>query len=852
MGTIVRRAIVLLFFSVVALTATGAEVFVVEDQLTTSMNVGARIAYLRDGKHVLDIQQVKSLDQEQWQIFDRQVPSFGFDAATYWLKFELTSQVSSPKSTLLELSYPVLDEVEFYFFSNLRPPFTHLVGDNFPFQKRPIAHHNFVLPLEILPNEELQVYIRARTESSMQLPLTLWNPDAFYQQRSHIIMVQGLYFGMMVVMAIYNLFIYTAVRHRSYVYYTGAVVGIVFFMAAIHGFGFQYLWPNAPSVNQWAIVAALGLFGSCACAFTLTFLRLRQTSKFLYYLMLLHVILYSAIFLASFLLPYHYMIIIAVLTGFTACVSALIAGVVLLVRGQREARYYVLAYGSLLMASVMIALNKAGIIPRVFFTEYSMQIGSVMEVVLLSFALADRINIERRQKYAAKQQAIELEKAARDEHERFLQVQFDAKVEELRAQQKLLTAEAESKAKGEFLATMSHEIRTPMNGVLGMADLLGSTKLNEEQRKYLNVITSSGNALLCVINDVLDYSKIAAGKMDLESIDFNLKSLCEECIAILQAGAESKQLALRLKMNSDVPESIQADPTRLRQVLLNLMGNALKFTDKGYIELAVDLEKSQESMDAGMLRFSVKDTGIGISNDIKAQLFEAFTQADSSTTRKFGGTGLGLSISQNLIHMMGGQIGVNSQPEEGSTFWFTIKFAFTVASVPSTEKPRQSIDLVQARELLEAKRVLVVEDNLVNKMVISGYLKKLGITFEQAENGEQALNLLMENHGRAQLILMDCEMPVMDGYTATQKLRKFEADNNLHELPVLALTAHVLSEHRGKAEAAGMTDHLGKPVDFELLINLLVRHLGGVDLPDVSASNIPPTDGMLDTGTVDR
>ena len=850
------RGYVFLFLIWVVCSASSAlalEVVVDDRQPIGSQKVGQGVEYIRDESKSLTLRQV-TLPSQSWQTYEKDVLSFGFDNAAYWARFSVTSQASEEKSLLLEIAYPILDDIQIYLFSDAQPPQSLSLGDTLPFSNRPIDHHNFLLPLELQPDETLQVYVRVSTMSSMQVPFVLWNTDAFYKSRTRYTMGQGLYFGMLLVMAIYNLFIYFAVRHRSYIYYAGSVVGMMFFMASLHGFGFQYLWPQSPRINEWAVVAFLGFFGSCACAFTLTFLRLHRHSRVLYNVMMFHLVAYVLVLISAFVLPYRAAILFAVAVGFSACVSAAIAGIVQLHKGQREARYYVLAYGSLLLASVVIALNKMGILPRVFFTEYAMQISSMMEVVLLSFALADRINIERRQKYAAKQQAVELEKKARDEHERYLQFQFESKVEELKSQQKVVAAEAESRAKSDFLATMSHEIRTPMNGVLGMADLLKSTRLDDEQKQYLDVINSSGKALLNIINDILDYSKVAAGKMQLESIEFDLKNVCEECLSVFNPSAEEKNIELRLHYHPSTPSHIKSDPTRLRQVILNLLSNAMKFTEAGSIELFVAPETQQEAKKRGqsLLRFEVKDTGIGVSDELNSQLFEAFSQADSSVTRKFGGTGLGLSISQRLIELMQGQIGVHGQPGEGSTFWFTIGYLPVQHHGQSgTSLSARGLDLAQAKGLLEGKRILVVEDNSVNKLVIRGLLKRLNVEILSADNGEEALALLKQQHASVDLVLMDCEMPVMDGYSATQALRQFESDNQLDELPVLALTAHVLREHRVRAEAVGMNDHLSKPVDFEHLLDKLLQYLAQ-GLPDISSSSAKESQGVLDTGTRDR
>jgi signal transduction histidine kinase/CheY-like chemotaxis protein/HPt (histidine-containing phosphotransfer) domain-containing protein len=749
--------------------------------------------------------------------------NFGLTDSAVWLRLQLRNATTKEQDRVLEVAYAHHDSIQ--WFQPTADGYAMVAdGRELPFSLRHYANRFFVFPLSVPAGAEQTYYVRIRSDASMDVPASLWRVADFHRHERSDYMGQAWYFGMATAMALFNLFLFFALRDRSYLLYVLFVVAAALSIACYNGVAYEFLWPDS---SDWSKASTMISFAATSLALLAFARRLLDTPAFaprldalMQLTMGLHIV-QAMLFLWSFRLAIRPGIVLDVLT----MLLLLVVGFVCLRQRQRSAPYFLLAFSMLLLAAALTGLRSFGLVPTNFLTVNGMQMGSAAEMLLLALALAARFNAIRADKekaqaaaLIAKQELVEaLQTSERVLEERVLQrtAELEDANERLLEQEDTLrhamrVAENASKMKSEFLANMSHEIRTPMNAIIGLAYLALKTELTTKQRDYVSKIHRAGESLLTVINDILDFTKIEAGKLEMENIVFSLDEVLGNVATVTGQRAQDKQIEYLFQVPPEVPRHLVGDPLRLGQVLINLTNNAIKFTERGDILLSCQLRK-QDALGV-QLEFAVRDSGIGMNEEQQAALFRPFTQADGSTTRKYGGTGLGLAICRRLVTMMRGEIEVDSEPGRGSTFRFTARFGLAASNV-AAERPLLSV--------LYGKHALVADDNPVACEILAEALTGLGMTVALASNGAEALLMVHEAdaHQPFDLVLCDWRMPGLDGIGLIAALRRAA----LRRMPRFVLvTAYSREEARQQAESTVIDGFISKPINQAGLLDVVL------------------------------
>ena len=824
-------------------------------------------------------------------------------------KLNLANPVNRPRELLLAYTEPLVDSMQVLVVIDEQIVQRYQTGNQYHFDSRPIRHRHLLFPVTLPANNDASVLIEIDGRlDQLHQQLVLWDRTAFFERSDHSLMLKSIYYGVLLVFTIYSFLLFFAVRESFYLWFALFCVSLLLRSMTTGNVFFEFLWPQLPQLQNAVIVSSLVATSALMAMFAVDFLNIRHYSPRFYRVFYLYIFLHAPVLLYQ---AWHHWAIqlISVWLLSAWAFSFVILGSALWVykKGHRPAAWFFSAY------LIMVALSffSAGShfygwnVPFIASGE----LGELIFVVAMAIALT-----------------LHISKTRERAHLNY----------------------ARSKAKSDFMAKMSHEIRTPINGVLGMAQLLAETPLSRKQRHYADVINHCSKTLLNIINDILEYAKIEAGKLEMENAPFDLDALLLKNNELFWPQIKAKNLHYHFRPDPAISPRLIGDAARLQQIFNNLFSNAIKFTDNGYIDFSSRLLKREDGQVT--VQFCISDSGIGISEEELSRIFVPFAQASSSTNRIYGGSGLGLNITHQLVQLMGGSMKVDSRPGSGSTFYLDIPFAIDehgnaewqarinplknkkalllsnrrdviyyllqtwqirtdrvdspgemfehlkrhnndivilhaarIANLSPQDKlqlreflpralvyddsyhpVRRTLPGFESASLIESPfsfnqfchqiyqllaisddrpaehapagrnkgdslshlKLLVAEDDATNRLVIRAILKKLHIQHDIVTNGKQALERYSASPESYNAILMDCEMPEMDGYAATREIRAFEKQQQQKAVPVIALTAHVLQEYEQRCYASGMDHVIAKPIDIAILTEALQQFTG--------------------------
>ncbi len=880
--------------------------------------------YLEDPTGDLGLSDIRQQDKHPFTRHQGGMLNFGYTDSTYWARFDLkTRNRDISPEWILELALPLVDKATLYVIRNGNLVETRSAGYKDDWSDRDLALPNPTFKLSLSPGTVTRIYLQVTTQNTFRLPLTLWHPDVFVEKVSTEESVRGMLLGAILAILAYNLFVAVSVRERSNVYYVLYLLSSTLLIITEQVHGIQLLDSRPPFLDKRYLHYEIMMAWFWGLMMARAFLETREKSKDLDQVIRLSLYGVLVTFVLSMFMPYHIAMEWIVIGSIVLCVMMIIVSYLSWTYYNPAARAYFFAWTAALSGFATYALTVMGYVPLNTVTIYAPQIGLTAQIILFSFALADRIkqvqseslrwsdralaNLRRYQSlfdnavegvfqmgldrrfitanpamadlmgYRNSREMVDrnpdvldlcfadarmrrwvveqlerqgtlkgiearyfnrqgeerwatislhtvydgdgepqhLEGTCIDATERHQRQRIEKEREHERMEKDLARNSAE--AKSQFLANMSHEIRTPLAAIIGYGETLLDEDLTaEEKLSSAETVVRSGRHLLDLVNDILDHSKIDANKLNVDVVAVNLPELLDEVRAFFVPRAREKGVDFSIVCDFPLPEMIHTDPTRFRQIIINLCGNALKFTEKGSISVMIRCERSAESLVA-----KVVDTGIGMKAEQLSRLFDPFAQGSAAIARQYGGTGLGLSISRRLAELLGGSISVNSTYGEGSEFEVTI----ATGALEEVHFLRDSSELSQRRRQLPMVmapqldgRVLCAEDNDVNRRLVSLLVGRTGVEVVHVSNGAEALDAATREP--FDLILMDIQMPVMNGRDATAALR--EAGINT---PVIALTANVMAEDIEDYRQAGCNEHLAKPIDKQRFYELLARYL---------------------------
>ncbi|MCG9791048.1 hybrid sensor histidine kinase/response regulator [Flavobacterium algicola] len=791
---------VILFFFMLCFATSQSQYIIQQDAIPQKVS-------LQNYASVIDVGQKKISIKTIIKDFDTYKPTdlksgsddLGFTDNYWWSKISLQNATTETLDYYFETARPITDRVELYVIDKQDGTIVKSVsGDRMPFDKRDYSSHKTIFKLKVKPKANLELYLHLKSDGEViKMPLILTSADRFNDDTAFEQFIFGIFYGILFIAAILYFFFYYAVRELTFVYYSLYVFFVGMMQLSLDGYFYKYIDPSGGWISQHAVlIFAMGT-GVLLGKYSEAFLRIRQHNQFIYksfrvlYLFAFLLILFILFIPAT--LSYCYPI--ANVIGFLILVLIISAIISLMRKKVKVDAFFATGILFLISGFGIFILNNFGLLPNTFLIQNSSKFGTGLEVIFLSLSMANLIRNLRNERN-------ELNRVA------------------------LVRAQEMNDLKTYFLSNISHELRTPLNAIMNLIDSVSSEVIDERIKKNCQVIKYSSHSLLSSVNDILDFSKIERKEIIMDKVNFSPLSVIEQAKNNAELRAKDKGLEFIFKKSGTFPEMICGDEIRLVQIINNIVSNAIKFTSEGFVKFEV--ESLPKSKGQASLILTISDSGVGISKDKMDTIFDSFTQHNIDNKRKFGGLGLGLYIVKTLVNMQGGTISLNSYANKGTCCVVTLDY-----DVVSDAK----MEIVTTKPLtydLEGRTILVVEDNSINQLVIKMLLKKWENTkFVFANDGEEGLEILRNQ--TIDIILMDLQMPIMDGYEATTAIRNGKAGLLNSNVPIIAVTADVMETTKQRVFEIGMNDYLSKPINKEELYQSIAKCLQLNSCKEVSA-----------------
>lgn len=736
------------------------------------------------GKENYTIDQIVKNTNLKFEPLVNENTDLGFTSDNYWIKFEIFNNTDSDIVPFIETSRPIIDVAELYLIEPGEKPVVYKSGDLVPFEERPLNSRKTIFKIELEPGELTTFYLHLKSDGEViNVPIYLKTAIRELEEASSEQFIFGIFYGILAIAAIIYMFFYFAMKEKSFLYYSLYVIFIGLLQFSVDGFFYQYFAPDTIWVSSHCVLISATVANFFLGKYSQTFLNIKQYSSIIYksFYGLYFCDLISLLILLFY--PNHEIgYPIANFLGLVLLMLIVASVIVVYIKTKTIDYYFAAGIAFLILGFIVFILKNFSVLPSVFWTENGSKLGTGLEVVFLSLSMANLIRRLRNDR--EKLQTLALQRS-----------------------------EEMNELKSYFLSNISHELRTPLNTIINILDL----SKNEVDKSVIEnnneIMKSSSLSLLSAVNDILDFSKIEKEELRLDNAKFDMHQLLSEICKDISLRAAEKNLIFQYTPSPTLPRKFIGDEGRLRQILTNILYNSYKFTNEGIIKFSVNY--NIESNNAEKLEFLISDTGVGIPKEKLKTIFDSFSQESINNKRKYGGLGLGLYIAKALITLYKGTIKVDSIVNQGTVFTIRIPLEAIV------EEQKVISDVVHEFDL-SGKRILVVEDNAMNQMVIKMITKKwLNTTLDYVFNGQEAIEKL--NHIRYDIILMDLQMPIMDGYEATIAIRSGNCGINEKNIPIIAVTADVMEATKDRVKEIGMNYYISKPVSKDLLYKTILE-----------------------------